>query len=107
MPENGIFIEAVAKRRVVVDTLTATLPDAQIRQEEVLGLLDEVYMAKARGILNRYGVTHIYLTPSDTLNRRVDGPEGGLLYLLQNNETFKNVYDDKGHVVWEYLTLDK
>ena len=95
----GYPIELISKRIVV---LNARSPEERV-QNLTRSILDEVYLPKLEAQLKKEGITHIYLPQEIIIDRQDDDPSGGLVYLLQNGETFKNVYQDSGAGVWEYL----
>ncbi len=98
---HGYAIEHVAKRKVVLDSLFSSLPDAKQRLLDMETLFYTVNLEEAEGILDRYGVDYIFIDREMKERLVWDEPDQGLLYLLQNSETFKNVYATDEVEIWK------
>lgn len=106
-PAEGSAIKAIAKRKVLVDDDLTTIPDALKRLNQTTLVFEEVYLPRAEEMLDEANISHIYISVDTARDKPFDDPSGGLIFLLSNNETFKNVYDDKGHKVYTYLKRDR
>ena len=99
----GLWIEYFAEKPAVLDTYTFYAQN----NSQVYNLSNEAFNSYSLQItkptLNELNVSYILIT-SEMRNGLVwNEPDQGLLFLLQDNETFKSIYSTKDVEIWKYI----
>ena len=100
---NGFTIEYASKMPAFVDTLKKNSPGINYRFEVSNEIFSSRSLKKTRQLLEDNKIGYILIE-----SRMVDGlvwsdDDEGLLFLLQNDETFKNVYNSPNIQIWEVI----
>ncbi len=100
-PSYGYAIEYLAGRKVMLDSLFSSIPDAERRRLDMDTLFYTVNLEEAESILDRYGIEYILIDKAMKEQLVWEEPDQGLLYLLQSSETFKNAYANDEVEIWK------
>lgn len=87
---NGFWIEHLAQRPVITDTLLKTTLTKE-KFNDINLIIQSYDLNKVLALLENYNVKHLLITPSMDENLHED--EKRLIHLLKNNETFKKICD--------------
>ncbi len=85
---NGFWIEYLAQRPVITDTLLKTILTEE-RLNNINFIAKSYDLNKVLALLENYNIKHLLITPA--MYKGLHKDEKGLLYLLKNNETFKKI----------------
>ncbi len=94
---DGIYISSIASRKVYLDR---TIPKDDLRQRQARALYDSYDLGYVKGVFAKEGITHIFIAPQMYQGEVWSRPGVGLSYLVQSNETFKNVYQANGYSIY-------
>ncbi|MCX6707925.1 MAG: hypothetical protein NT001_07400 [Candidatus Woesearchaeota archaeon] len=100
---NGYLIEYASGRPVLIDDYISSIPEFERKYLDVDSLFYSSELGQAKGIMDKYGVRYIVITEDMKEGLVWDNKNSGLLYLLRNKETFKNIYGSKEIEIWKYL----
>lgn len=64
LPQEGHLIEAIAKRKTILDSNFLSIADAETRYNDIVTFYTTPSKIQAIEILNRYDVTHVYFSPT-------------------------------------------
>jgi len=97
----GHWIEFTSERVVLLDGSPAYVKDLETRYNDSLWLFSSKDLETTRNLLFKYDIDYIFID-----NVMKEGlvwleQDEGLLFLLRNNETFKNVYNQTGVEIWQ------
>ena len=93
MPEEGFRVEALAGRKVVQDTDFLLQKDAAQRYADIQRIFTGALKVDAVGLLNKYGATHIYISPEARARYNITRPS------YADESCFPTVYDKAALVV--------
>ena len=99
---NGLWIEAVAERRVVMDSMFQ-YTNAEERYNDSENMFKSVYVDDSLNLLKKYNVKYIWIDKKMREGEVWSKEKEGMLILFRNNETFKNVYKYNGIEIWELV----
>jgi uncharacterized membrane protein len=94
MTEEGFTVEAVAQRRVVQDSDFLLQHDAGQRYADIQTMYTTHSVVDAVHLLQRYGVTHIYVSPEAVARYGKD-----LLPYITQSDCFLQIYEGAVRVV--------
>jgi len=97
---NGYWIGYFAERPVMMDMGFEYLPDAQNRYDDSRLLLITRDYDMAHEIIDKYSISYILIEQKMQFSMH-DGNIAGLPFILENIETFKNVYSYKDIEIWK------
>jgi len=98
--KNGFLIQTIAGQTVVMDGNFEYI-DAEQRFKDSYDLFYNRNLQKTRTLLTKYDISYIYINPLMKQGDVWTREEQGLLFLFRNNETFKNIYQNKGFEIWK------
>ena len=100
----GYWIEEIAGRKVVLDSSFDTIPSFNEKFLDIYSLLHAVELKEADSIMyEKYGIDYVWITESMKQGVVWEKPGEGLLFLLRNNETFKNIYKSENVEIWKVI----
>ncbi|MBU0461494.1 MAG: glucosyltransferase domain-containing protein [Nanoarchaeota archaeon] len=102
-PKYGYWIESVADRKVFADTLSTD----NYNQQFVYKIEDAIFKSRdldeTETLLRNYNIRYIWITPEMKEGLVWTKKDEGLLFLLENSESFKKVYSTYGYDIWEVI----
>jgi len=100
---RGFWIEYFAERPVFTDELFSYATDLDKR----LNISDSIFYSRnlrdTDRLLKTFNISYIFIDEEMRDGLVWKKEKQGLLFLLRNNETFKNVYTNSGIEIWQYL----
>ncbi|MBI2147244.1 hypothetical protein HYU19_02075 [Candidatus Woesearchaeota archaeon] len=102
-PSNGYFIEAIGKRTAVLDSLSLSSRQERQKRMDMNVLLNTTDLEKAKQLLRKYHITHVLVTKEMREGGMWNSPLEGLLLLLRNSETFKNIASNEEAELWKVI----
>jgi hypothetical protein len=100
---NGFWIEAVAGRPVVVDSLYPYTPEFKARINDSEKIFESRNLVRTKELLDLYNVSYIWIDGEMAAGQVWSKEEEGLLFLFRNEETFDKIYDTEGILIYEYI----
>ncbi len=100
---KGYWIEFLAGRKVLLDKEVSYTPNALDRYEDSSHLFASRNLRETKRVLDQYNITYIWIDDDMKDGLVWSKPNEGLLALLQNNQTFRNIYYEKEIGIWKYL----
>ncbi len=98
----GFFIQNIASRIVLTDTLYFITSKEKTRINDTHAIFTSRNLEETSELLDKYKVKYIWINPAMKSGLVWKKQEEGLLFLLENSEKFKNVYNYHGIEIWEY-----
>ena len=102
-PSRGFWIEYFAQRYVYADELITYSLDYATRVNISQSLFYGRRLMETSNLLKTNGISYIFIDDEMKKGLVWEKDKQGLLYLLRNNETFKNLYTQKGIEIWKYI----
>lgn len=99
--KNGYWIEYYGKNPIM-DGNFYSITELNERFNDSNYIFLSYNLEETKKLLDNYNINYIFITP-EMKNGLVWNKEEGLLFLLRNKETFKNVYKWNDVEIWEYL----
>jgi hypothetical protein len=103
--QNAIYIEYFAGRKQVISYDFEYTPDGKERYNDTISLLKTRDFKEATAIINKYSVDYIMIDDKMKPLMYSDNNVKGLSFLLENIESFKNVFSHPGIDVWKVKRL--
>ena len=103
-PSNGLWIEAIAKKPVVIDSLVPYSPDINATLTDLNDIFYSRNLENTKALLDKYNISYIWISPKMKQGQVWTKEEQGLLFLFRNSETFKKTYDQEEIEIWKYLS---
>jgi len=100
---KGDWIETISKRQVILDSQTDYIQNLDAKFNDSNAIFYSRNLKNTKSILGNYSIKYIWIDPSMKQGQVWTKEEQGLLFLLRNNETFRNVYSKDGIEIWEIL----
>lgn len=101
-PANGHWVTFFARKPILLDDAQEAVPDAEARRADLALVFSTVEPEVARRVLTTYGVRYVLVTREMRQGLVWEHPEQGLLFLLENSETFKKRFHDDIVDIWVY-----
>jgi hypothetical protein len=101
---RGIWIESIAERPVLLDSLFRITPEFYWKQNISDTIFYSRTLKNTTSLLNQYNISYIWIDSEMRNNLVWQREEEGLLFLFRNNETFKKVYEENGTEVWKVIS---
>lgn len=102
-PNDGFWIAYWSGKRVLLDGWPAQTPAVNERWALAQSIWHAQDISRVRPLLSRNDIGALVITHEMRNGLVWDLPEQDLLFLLQNNETFKNVYRSSSVDIWAVL----
>jgi len=101
-PENGYYIEYIARRGSVIDNLDIIYENEEVEQD-YRKMVNSINLEDTKTLFDSYDVSYILV--NERFNPSILPPDDikGLFFLFRNNETFKKAYEDEDVVLYEVL----
>ena len=99
----GLWIQYFAEKGTVIDTNPSYLQNNTQLINQSYEAFNSFTLQKTKPILNDLNVSYILITGEMKSGLVWTEPNVGLLFLLQDNETFKSIYSTKDVEIWKYL----
>lgn len=99
---NGVFIEQVSGRKVLLDSMSAYGANFEQALNDSESLFYSRNLNTSESILQKYGISYVLITPEMKQGLVWQNEDEGLLFILTNKERFKKAYSRNGVDVWEY-----
>jgi len=103
---RGYWVETIARRPVLADSLFYTIPDFNKRQLYSQDLFRSNSLDETRVVLGRYNISYIWIDKSMKEGLVWHEEKEGLLFLLRNEETFKKVYSSNETEIFKVQGLN-
>lgn len=100
---RGYWIEFLADRKVLLDRDFGYIPNALRRYEDSNKLFYGRNLRETKKLLDRHNITYIWIDKGMRDSLVWSKPDEGLLYLLNNNQTFRNIYYENDVSIWKYI----
>ncbi len=100
---KGYWIEFLADRKVILDNDFSYIPDALERFENANKIFYGRNLRETKRLLELYNVTYIWIDKDMKEGLVWNKPDEGLLYMLRNNQTFRNIYQERDISIWKYI----
>jgi uncharacterized membrane protein len=101
--KNGFWLEYSAEKPVLMDEYLYYAPNFEKRYNDSEALFYSRNLDITKKLLDKYHVRYIWINNEMKSGLVWGKEEQGLLFLLQNRETFKNIYNSSEAEVWKYL----
>jgi hypothetical protein len=105
--QNGFLIQTLGKRRAVLDPLSAYNIGFDQTNDEMNQIFDSRNLRDTKALLKKYKVDYIFINEQMRHGGVWDEDDQGLLFLLQNNETFKKVHSVSGVNLYKVIIRPK
>jgi hypothetical protein len=101
-PNNGFWIEAIAKRHVVLDGSFDYISSLDEKVDDTNEIFASRNLQRTSDLLNKYNISYIWV--NDEMKNGLVWSKGdeGLLFLLKNSENFKKLKSYNGIDIWEF-----
>ncbi|HLC46401.1 MAG TPA: hypothetical protein VJI75_01535 [Candidatus Nanoarchaeia archaeon] len=106
-PDNGYWIEWFSTRKAFIDSYHSTTQAYGRKNEAAEEVFYESAIEEAQKKLDLNEIDYLLITPDMRLGEIWNKDDQGLLRLLRNNETFKNVYAKENIEIWKVLRRDE
>jgi hypothetical protein len=103
LPEDGFAFSYWSGRQVYLDGWTAQTPNANERWDVAQAVWHAQDIERVRPALHKKGINALVITKEMRDGKVWDLPEQDVLFLLRNNETFKNAYRSSSVDIWAVL----
>jgi hypothetical protein len=103
IPDNGFWIEYWSGKQAFLDSWGSETPNAAERWAVAESVWHSQDIINARSLLYRNGINALVITKDMRDGAVWELPEQDLLFLLRNNETFKNAYHSSLVDIWAVL----
>ncbi len=100
---KGYWIEFLAERKVILDKDFSYIPNALQKLEDTNKIFLNRNLRDTKKLLDLYNVTYIWIDKDMKEGLVWSKPNDGLLYLLSNNQTFRNIYSENDISIWKYI----
>jgi len=101
--KNGFWIEYFAEKPTMLDEYIYYAPNLKNRYNASQAIFYSRSLDSTKKLLDNYNVKYIWIDEKMKSGLVWNKEEQGLLFLLQNKETFKNIYNSSEVEVWKYL----
>jgi hypothetical protein len=101
--KNGFWIEFFSERPTVLDEYIYYAPNLLNRYNDSNSIFYSRKLNFTETLLDKYNIKYIWIDSKMKSGLIWEKEEQGLLFLLQNKETFKNIYNSSEVEVWEYI----
>ncbi|MBU0757591.1 MAG: hypothetical protein KKF44_05980 [Nanoarchaeota archaeon] len=99
--KNGNLIVSLAGRPVISDEYYFISSKEKIRIEDSNRIFYSRILKDTKELLDKYSIRYIWINPQ--MKKEIwKKDEEGLLFLLDNSNSFKKIYDFKGIEIWKY-----
>ena len=98
---KGFWINAVAERPTVTDKMFEYYPSAKEKFNDSLEIFYSRNLENTKTLLNKYNISYIWIDNEMKQGLVWEKEQQGLLFLFRNNETFNNIYNNKGIEIWQ------
>ncbi len=102
VPEMGYFIEYFADRAAFIDEALPPPVFSQRRADAEI-IFQSRNLDQTKSLLLEHSITHLVITREMKEGGVWNDPEQGLLFVLRDSETFKNVYVAPYLEIWEFI----
>ncbi len=102
-PDHGFWFSYWSGRQVFLDGWLAQTPDVNKRWETAQGIWHAQDIMRLRPLLFKNEIDAVVITQDMREGLVWDVPEQDILFLLRNNETFKNAYRSSSVDIWAVL----
>ena len=96
------MIQDIAKKTVIMDEEFRYIPEVYTRYQDSNVLFYNRSLKETKRLLNKYNVSYIWIDSEMKQGLVWTKEKQGLLFLLRNKETFKNIYNKKGVQIFRY-----
>lgn len=100
-PSRGYWIEAVAKRPVLIDGFSASIADYGKKHSDMNDIFYSVDLDDTAELIRKYNISYIFIDNEMRQGIVWSREKEGLLYLLRNNRTFEMVYSQGDAGLWK------
>lgn len=100
---NGYWVEAIANKTPLLDENKYYLRDVDAKFNSSNEIFQSRNLKNTRELLDQYNISYIFITSQMKEGEVWKNKEDGLLFLLRNNETFKNLYSSKDSEIWKVI----
>ncbi len=100
---EGFFVQTIANRTVFDDEKIRSFDESAQKKRFAEEVFASYSLVNTTSMLKEQGISHLYITPVLKKGLVWSKNNEGLLFLLRNNETFRNIYDENGYEIWEFL----
>lgn len=98
---NGYLIQSMADKRTLTDT-------GLYADQSKINVSNDIFMSRnlvvTRQLLHENDISYIWITSEMKEGQVWTKDDQGLLFLLRNNETFKNIYGSKHAEIWQVIS---
>lgn len=102
--KNGFWIEYFAGKKTVMDENFYNAPSPNERFSDSNFIFMSYDLEATKKKIKKYNINYIFITPEMKKGLVWNKEKQGLLFLLRNSETFKNIYSKNDFEVWEVIT---
>jgi len=100
-PRYGSWIQFYAKQSVLLEETPGFIDDRTFIINQSFEAFHSFNLKKTKSILQRFDITYILITNDMKQNLVWTKPDDGLLFLLNDNETFKRIYENSEVSLWQ------
>ena len=98
---KGFWINSVAERPVVTDSMLEYFPNAEEKFNDSLEIFYSRNLKNTKSLLEKYDINYVWIDNEMKHGLVWEKEQQGLLFLFRNNETFNNIYNNQGIEIWE------
>lgn len=103
--KNGYSVSYLARNPVFVDSLELSSNSQDFLYKVADSIFDSRDLEQVKILLLRYGIKYIYIDPVMKEGLVWDKDNQGLLFLLSDKDTFKNIYAKNRVEIWEVINV--
>lgn len=100
-PSKGYWVEAVAKRPVLMDGFSDSIMDYSKKHLDMNDIFYSVDLDDTAELIRKYNISYIFIDNEMRQGLVWSREKEGLLYLLRNNRTFEMVHSQDDAELWK------
>ncbi len=100
---NGYWIEAIAKRPVILDESFDYINFLDEKQEDLKEIFHSRTLKTTTNLLKKHNISYIWINKDMKEGLVWNKKEEGLLFLFRNSETFKKLKTYTSIEIWEFI----
>lgn len=104
--DYGLWIQYFGEQATVLDTHSFYKPENALSYNKSNEIFNSYSLKTTKSLMDDLNISYIVITEDMRDGLVWTEKEQGLLFLLRNNETFKNIYSNIYIEVWKYLDED-
>ena len=101
--QYGYIIKFFARRNIVLDSDIDLIKEGHARLQDSQELFSSRNLEQTSSLLQKYNITHILITDSMKKGLVWDKEDEGLLFVINNNPSFRKVFGNDEVTIYEFI----